>query len=428
MGGSQGEVPVRTFALGVVASITLCTNASAAALQRTFAELVGNSQRPYVVAAFYRSEERLELVREGDVVKAESDPQSAALALYYQNQMLGRPQLAANSWYVQDGSKQRFLAGLQAIPNRYEGYRTLSGVVVSEHVGWGPFVVEIVTLSGNDGREQPWREALVCGRGCFISNAIDKPDASFELLDAARTALTTTTRSQGELQRFFDAATRAQRLPALDTRPYGRLPQRPLEIAAQFDRPEQPIDVALPHSGAGLGAIGGVELTRLVEWLSALKRIEVDATETRPLTSAAIERELNASLENRVDAATADDLFYFASAYKTGPRAAVRVANEWYHPIAAVQRVHRWARLSIVGSIVAGDDAAVFYQPTQETQANTTLREPVQVALLHRHAAGDWRVASRVRNALVVVRSDTVLEIAGKALGNEVTFVYEETP
>lgn len=418
-------------------SAALCASpALAVDLQRTFVELLAGPDRPYVVASFFRSDQQVRLVRQGDAMVGGADAETSLLRAYYELMMLGRPEEAAELFYDGDGSRDRFLEGLASLPTRYDGYRTLAQVAITEHYGWGPYRIEVVELLGSDGRQQSWREGVVCaGAGCYLTNAIDRPDDAFKLYSEIRNLRGRSPRPQEELARFFDSAGRSLLLP-MDAARYPGVRQYPLEFAVQLDRPASAVAVTLPHESGTRVVVDGFDITSLVALLSDLKRIDVSQVEPpaqapggAPEVTATdeIEREIAAAVEGRVVEETLEAGFHFVSAFKPG----TTFTEEWYHPIAAAQRVNRWASIEVVAFLALDRDVAVFFQPTQAKPSGTApdtpaLREPVQVAVLRQRSGADWRVLlGGAGSRLQVVYSDAVVDVANRSYGDEVTFVYD---
>ncbi len=389
-------------------------------LERTFVEVLAGATQPYLVASFMRASTPTTLKRQKDTMDGGNDPESAALRRYYDAMIRGRPEQAASVFLDADGSRQRFRDGLTALPTRYAGYQSLSEVTVAEVYGWGPYRIAVVSLLGSDGRQQNWREALVCmDSNCLLSNAIDAPDDGFALLARVRNPQTTSNRTQAVLEQFVATAASAQVVPTTAVA-YPGVEQHPLTLAVRLDTLPRPVNVALPHVGRAIG-VNRIDITPVVALLSDLIGIDIGAI-ADPSKLDGIEQSVRAVIDSRVDPETAEAGFYFVSAFAPDGRLDV----EWYHPIAALQRVHRWQSIRIIGLMVVGQEVAVFYQPTQHAAEDGAvgLIEPVQVAVLRR-APGEPRVLlGGVGSAFEILHADSIARLIGTRYGAAVTFAY----
>ena len=384
-----------------------------------YKEVAVASGEPSVIMKYFKDDRDRPLIlsKKDNKIVGSIDPVSELLARYYTLMINQRIDDVTELYYRADGSQARYLQGLVEIPNRYEGYQSLSQINLLGRYGWGPFEIVSLRLSGG-GSTLVWREAVICkAKKCWLSNAIDASDANFNTYGAhARGAKSQF--SQGQLQQQFESFNSVTWLPA-GASDYVGFNQYPVQISSRVGKSDYLIQLGFNKDPA---AYNGKNIKPVVNFLSELRRLGTEINTSDDVDEEKIASQMEPLLGQYVMTPADQTGFEFNLSSRFTNNPSVKV--EWYHPIAAMQRIGHWDQIRIAGWVELDDRVALYYQPTR-IEEELRIVEPVQLLILKQSESGDWRpTLEGPRSRYAYLFDDSVMDSVQRQLGAEVTFIY----
>lgn len=387
---------------------------------------ISDSDKPTVIMKYFEFSDSkgLRLTQVEGKFQGGNDNVAKLLNAYYTSMSTGKLDQAAELFYSGDGSRERFLAQIAEYPEKYEGYKKLKRVDVEARYGWGPFQVVKVTLKG-DQLTLGWREAVICDtNACYLSNAIDAPSEKFDMF-GHYVRMPDSKLSQAELSAQFEKGSIEYWLPD-NAHAYGGFTQYPVAISSQltdtvFKR------LQLGSSKPQQSKASGVDYRYLLGLIDGVKKIgeKIEEKKQDEIDQDAIANDLQKVLQANADMGNTGYEFNFASQFKQDNRYIV----EWYHPIAAIQRMSRWTAMTVIGYAEMDQRLAVYVQPEigqDKEDSKSSLIEPVQLFILKRTNKGEWRPSLEGKHSkYAFLYDDQVLKSIQEKHGKKVTFIYK---
>jgi hypothetical protein len=419
-----------------------CSSATAnTGMDRQFVDVISNDSKQYMVASIFQQEKPINrplLKFENELRGGDDSKQSALLKEYYALMIQGQPKDAARLFFDQDGSKERYINSLLSMPTKYAGYTQLERIDFLTSFGWGPFQIFEVNLSGAKGRNMSWREAVICSeKKCFISNQIDQAESNINELSQIRRLLDTNAQVQAKLKNAFTILDdNAIYLPS-GALQYSTIQnvQYPMVFSFQMES-IPPVTIGLTAKTKTTASIKGTPLLILQSVfteLSALaplvaKQSIKNQTDTDPEKSAAIEAYNQVINKYITDGASNNIYLYSVFATKNNKKREFR--REWYHPIAAIQRISRWKSIKIFGYMPQGDnEMVVFFQPTSKDAEDKPLIEPMHAMAIESTASGPKLMLTDFKNnasqTINFAMEAPVVDVLGKKYADTPTLVYQ---
>jgi hypothetical protein len=410
-------------------------------LDRQFIELISHDNKPYMVASIFQNEQPIKrplLKFEDELKGADDSKQSALFTQYYSLMIQGQPKSAASLFFEQDGSKERYINSLLSMPTKYAGYTKLERIDFLTSFGWGPFQIFEVNLSGAQNRSMMWREAVVCSASkCFISNQIDQAESSVGEISQVRRLLDTNSQVQAKHKDAFNALDNKAIFLPKDALQYSNIQSVQYPMAFSFNMQSiTPVTLNLGKSAKTTASINGMQLSTLqsmYQELGALAGLVINEglknqSDTDAEKSAAIDA-YNEVVDQYSGTSTSRNIYLY-SIFETEKNSNLEFKREWYHPIAAIQRISRWQSIKILGYIPQGNaQMVVFFQPTSKDALGNLVTEPMQAIAMESADKGTKLMLTDFTNnasqTINFAMEAPVVEVLGEKYADPPTFIYQ---
>lgn len=413
----------------------------ATTMDREFIDVIQSQGKSYLIASLFRDTKPVDrpLIKVGEELRGGDNSKAVQLLRqYYQLMINGEPKKAATLFYGPDGSKERFINGLIDMPDRYAGYQMLERIDFHTSFGWGPFEIYEVTLSGTKVGSLRWREAVICGQQqCYLSNQIDTPESELREFASIRDLMASGTGKQQQLaDNFNQLPNKAFFLPN-EAMSYANLQNTQYPMTFSFTMEQlKPVEIDLskPVSNNVALTINGVDaslLVKMIKDITALAPLVADQSLRNQGPNPAKDKVIT-SYNNVVDKYTSQQSsrdIYLYSMFEDQQTKQQEFRREWYHPVAAVQRISRWTKLTVLGYIPQNDkQIALFFQPMSVAENGDEVIEPIQGIAIAASTNGSQILLSNFRNNVVqkinYALEAPVLNELGKKYAKSPTFIY----
>jgi len=405
--------------------LVLCSGVShALALEPIYREISGADKSPIILRYFKSSDDPVVLRVQNKKFVGAKDQETNLLANYYQLMKSGEFEKVADLFYENDGSRDRYLNDLRENPTRNTGYAKLTKVEISDRFGWGPFQVIRVNLLGKGGLQLKWREAVICSADiCYLSNSINKQNKQFDMF-GHYTRLAASSISQSELEKRFNSGKAEYWLPD-NAASYSGFNQYPVAVSVSLTKVvSKNIDLNAKNITT---KVGTVDLKELVEFIKELQIIgkSFENLEKDEIDANKIATELSKVIERRIFSKNKNYEFNLVSKYANEKS----IFSEWYHPIAAIQRITKWSAINVIGFAEVDDRLAVYFQPELISVApkSKPLIEPVQLFILGKTKAGQWKVTLEAgKSKYAYLFDNQIINSIQQQHGQAISFVYSK--
>lgn len=411
------------LACSLFVSSMVVQTVAAAQLHKVYREVFDNQGLPMVISFFKQTQDKpIVLKRVDNKIEGAVDAESALLSDYYQKMITGDVSNVAGLYYEQDGSRERFLQKLRELPTRYDGYSKLTSVYISDQYGWGPFQIVTLRLEGKDGLSLNWREAIICKKdACQLSNAIDMSDGKFNLYGIYARKKPSQI-SQSELKSVFEKHQSEFWLPE-NASAYTGFKQYPVAVSTGVSSTvSKSFELAKISKQNSL--INGYDLYPMLDFLQAIQSIGKDFVS---LPNENIDQQkIISQLDVLIKQYTYNDSngYEFNLVSKFNSEQGVNV--EWYQPVAAIQRITNWNRISILGFSNIKNHLVVYYQPERGLEGNVLI-EPVQFFILRKSIKGKWLVVLESdKGQFAHLFDDQVMDSIQQQYGKKISFIYAD--
>lgn len=422
-------------ALGLSVSTTI-----RASIEREFIDVISSKDKPYLVASVFREKNPVPraLIKFEDGFRGgDNSKEVAVLKQYYEFMVNGEPKKAASLYYAGDGSRERFIAGLLAMPDRYAGYPMLERVDFLNAFGWGPFLIYELQLSGGQVGKIKWREAVICTKQkCFISNQIDGAESNIDGFADVRQLLNRAPAAQDKLFDAFNAYDNKAVFLPTNAMTYSSVQNTQYPMTFSFEMEKvTPFEIDLSKEKIPSNArINGINVSFLQEMYLELQKLaplvqdEALKTQTNddPQKAQVID-EYNKVIDKFSSSDATRDIYLY-SVFGNSEDDKIEFTREWYHPVAAIQRISRWTSIRVLGFIPQGTNrTALFFQPTS-TVNNDTRIEPIQALAIEKTAQGPKLMLTNFSNnaaqTINFALEASVLDVLGKKYAEAPTLIY----
>lgn len=428
------------------ALLLLSNSINAAEMDREFINLVQHKDDTYLIASLFRNVNPVDrpLIKvEGEFRGGNNSKAVQLLRQYYQYMLDGEPKKAASLFYAPDGSKERFINGLLGMPDRYAGYQMLERVDFLNSYGWGPFEIYEVKLSGSKVGSLQWREAVLCGKQqCYLTNQIDEPDSEVNKIASLRNMLQRNTNKQKQLaDKFKQLPLKTFFLPN-EAMSYANLQNTQYPVTFAFTMvPIDPLVIPLskplklPQKMTFNGANSAV-LVNLISELQSLEPLVTAKTLDELQKDSAQKDQVMArynEVVNKYIGQRSSTFFHLFSLFKDEKTKEEVFRREWYHPVAAIQRISHWTKITLVGYIPQdGNKIALYFQPTSQIENGDETIEPLQGIVLSVSGQNTNVLLPDFKNnaaqPINFALEAPVLNELGKKYAKEPTFIYPLKP
>ena len=414
-----------------------------ASMDREFVEVISHQDKSYLIASLFRDEQPIKrpLLKIDDKLQGGDNSKPAeVLRQYYELMIQGQPKKAASLFFTGDNSQERYVNGLLSMPDRYAGYTMLERIDFLGSYGWGPFEIFEVKLSGAQAGSLNWREAVICGpQKCFLSNKIDQPDASLNEFASIRRLVTKTPAKQQELAlKFSKLNNKALYLPD-NAMAYSAVQNTQYPMAFSFDMEQvTPVTIDLGQStkNTKLPKYNGVDVSVLLDFINDIHSLSPlvasdslkQQKDSDPEKEKVI-REYSKTVDRYTTNQATRDVFLY-SVFEDQEKNLRSFKREWYHPVAAVQRISRWQKIILLGYIPQDDQQiALFFQPMSVAENGDVTIEPIQGIAIAASSTGSKIMLTNFRNnaaqKINFALEAAVLDALGKKYAQDPTLIYQ---
>lgn len=283
-----------------------------------------------------------------------------------------------------------------------------------------------------------WREALICDANkCFISNKIDNAESNVNKISQVRRLLDNNAKVQAKNKDAFDALdTKAIFLPT-DAMQYSSIQNVQYPMVFSFAMQSiTPITLDLSRGAKTTASINDIPLSSLqsvYQELAELASLVLDENlknqkDSDPEKSAAIAA-YNEVIDQYLGTSNSRNIYLY-SLFETKENAKLEFKREWYHPIAAIQRISRWQNIKIYGYIPKGEtQMVVFFQPSSKDALGNIVTEPMQAIAIESSAKGTKLMLTDFTNnasqTINFAMEAPVVEVLGEKYADTPTFIYK---